>query len=701
MPAVKEQDDDGVGSSGTATATLATKATTAGNTIVVCRFGSHGATAGTLDTPTDDESNTYELISDNNANVAWNNYCQIWIARNISGGTSNNQITVTSGSTHGFGIYVSEWSGVSPYPAQLVESDIGSQGWGTSVASGGHVVSDQYDNLFISCLRLNNSRTITGAASYTEEFNSGPDYNYVHSYSAGNQETASYTFSTAAAYATTVLLRVENENVPLLIDYATGGGTPNYLTTVTIDSTDADAIITGAAYYDEADLLNCTDSQSNTYTELTNAANSLYHQQLYYTLAPTNNAALAVSFRKSTTFAATYPAGFAAAYKYVDSFDKQATNGAASGTTLKPGSVTPANDNSLIITGLCTDGATATIDTAFSLLGEVAYSASVNMGSHSAGLVLETAAATDPTWTQAASGPFSAAIAVFAPPGGAVDYPVAAVDGIDLSDSSQTWTGQQAVASDGIELSDSTTEVTSKLSEAVDGVTLSDSVQALSSLLAEATDSISLTDTSLSFAGFLTASIDSIITSDTVTPTTAIESIATDGVVFSESTTETKTVLSECVDGIIVTDVCVSSTAGTVFSVDGINTTDSSTTSLGLIGLSVDSIIVSDISTESTAKLAEAIDSVILVDSTSSIASLFAEAVDGIEVSDSVQSFENISRTVSDGIIVSDSSELISVILAILTGQILDVQDIEPEIKGNTITGSITDITSMELENDP
>lgn len=81
----------------------------------------------------------------------------------------------------------------------------------------------------------------------------------------------------------------------------------------------------------------------------------------------------------------------------------------SSTTTGTPGSVTPTNNGSLLITGVKSDnpGDIYTIGSSFTISGQTAFSTGVNFGGAAAYLVQTTAAASNPTWNVTPSGTFS------------------------------------------------------------------------------------------------------------------------------------------------------------------------------------------------------------------------------------------------------------------------------------------------------
>src|SRR5204863_2222713 len=79
----------------------------------------------------------------------------------------------------------------------------------------------------------------------------------------------------------------------------------------------------------------------------------------------------------------------------------------------QPGSVTPSQDNEVLVTGYGgdTNATTATIDSGFTVSDTFAYVGGSNMGGSAAYLIETTAGAKNPTWSAGVNGP--AIIATF------------------------------------------------------------------------------------------------------------------------------------------------------------------------------------------------------------------------------------------------------------------------------------------------
>lgn len=184
-------------------------------------------------------------------------------------------------------------------------------------------------------------------------------------------------------------------------------------TTSSINSTGADfAVIVGADYVNRHSTP--TDSKSNTYTDLT-AQNSITRGvRIHYSANPTVGSGHNATVATSTG----YPAASLHTYsgvKLASPFDQQngATNDGVGLTTISTGSVTPSEDNELVIAAHCYSSAGSTVPANYTQR----YSGAAD--AHSVGLqvvdwIQTTATATNPTMTNTpSSSQLAAAIATF------------------------------------------------------------------------------------------------------------------------------------------------------------------------------------------------------------------------------------------------------------------------------------------------
>lgn len=186
-------------------------------------------------------------------------------------------------------------------------------------------------------------------------------------------------------------------------------------TTVAIDTTGVKLLVVSGSVYDVAGGANLafTDSASNTWVKLTQRRHpTIFHtNQLAYVIAPTTSA----THTFTLTLASKYPAIFVAGYSHSGTilFDQEV--GATGTTPTSSGSVTPAKNNSLLVSGVAHDSETndATIDAGFTLRQQAQQINAQAVGGGIADLKQNTAAAINPAWTATGSTDMAVGVAVF------------------------------------------------------------------------------------------------------------------------------------------------------------------------------------------------------------------------------------------------------------------------------------------------
>lgn len=197
-----------------------------------------------------------------------------------------------------------------------------------------------------------------------------------------------------------------------LISSASGVGTSKTATTSSIDTTGANLIAVSLSTYSSNRTL--TDSKGNTWTPLTNKDGSNCHSQLFYCFNPTVGSGHTFTVSSAVPIYATI---CVQAWSGADTSPFDVENGAiaASGPTLQTGSVTPSQNNDLIVSGLCSYTGTGvhSIDSSFSVSNYKQFANGVNLGGGMGYLVQATAGAVNPMWSWTGTAQASATIATF------------------------------------------------------------------------------------------------------------------------------------------------------------------------------------------------------------------------------------------------------------------------------------------------
>ncbi len=140
--------------------------------------------------------------------------------------------------------------------------------------------------------------------------------------------------------------------------------------------------------------------------------------------------------------------GWQGSYTSGSSYDTLSAGGGnnGGGGTVQPGSVTPANDGSLIVAGLCTAGTPVSIDSSFSIIDQNAAGVpTVAYGFAAAALIQGAKTAVNPTWSGLVYNN-AASQAVYRP----ASYSSGSITGdAAWTEAQDIWSGAGAVAVDG------------------------------------------------------------------------------------------------------------------------------------------------------------------------------------------------------------------------------------------------------------
>ncbi len=187
----------------------------------------------------------------------------------------------------------------------------------------------------------------------------------------------------------------------------------NGVTTGAVDTTGADLLIINVGYYFPLGPVTVSDSKGNSWSALTAYGFSGGATNLFWSKPTSVGAGHTFSSNVSTTFPSIEVMAFSGSH--ATPLD-QATGAFDSVHTLQPGTITPTQDNELVITGLGHENNSAgavSVDGGFTGLIKQAYGSGTNEGSGMAYLIQTTAAAANPTWNYTADATAGAAIVSF------------------------------------------------------------------------------------------------------------------------------------------------------------------------------------------------------------------------------------------------------------------------------------------------
>jgi len=189
-------------------------------------------------------------------------------------------------------------------------------------------------------------------------------------------------------------------------------------TTSAINTTGANLLIVGVAWYNPSSPGALTDSKGNTWTPLTAQTGQNPDSQIFYCANPIVGSGHTFTY----TGVSIYSPICVSAYSGVaTSSPLDVQNGAGFSTSLnsQPGSVTPSANNALLVTftGANNSVASAVIDSSFTITDQIAGGGGNWFGAM-AYQIQTTATARNPSWTFNAVTTGASEIAVFKAPGG-------------------------------------------------------------------------------------------------------------------------------------------------------------------------------------------------------------------------------------------------------------------------------------------
>lgn len=185
-------------------------------------------------------------------------------------------------------------------------------------------------------------------------------------------------------------------------------------TTSSVDSTGGNLVVVAVSSYDLTSAPTVSDSKGNTYNALTARVYAGSHRvQLFYAENATVGSGHTFTVTGSTSYASISVNVFSGA-KSSGAFDQQ--NGAAGANSpASTGSVTPTEDNEVVVAGIALDSAPSglSINGGFSTPAVAYFAGGSAYGVGSAYLIQTTATAANPAWSWTGGSQEPTAIATF------------------------------------------------------------------------------------------------------------------------------------------------------------------------------------------------------------------------------------------------------------------------------------------------
>lgn len=183
-------------------------------------------------------------------------------------------------------------------------------------------------------------------------------------------------------------------------------------TTGSIDTSGASFLVLSVGWYVGGTAPTISDSKSNTWTALTQQSwGGVSANRLYYCASPSVGSGHTFTASGSSSYSSMCVLAFSGSH--ATPYDQENGSGATS-ATIQPGSITPPEDNCLVVSGVCpsdSSGAIA-INGGFTEY-DIPWVIGVNEGCGIGYLIQTTATAANPTWTMDASSFVTATSATF------------------------------------------------------------------------------------------------------------------------------------------------------------------------------------------------------------------------------------------------------------------------------------------------
>ncbi len=174
-------------------------------------------------------------------------------------------------------------------------------------------------------------------------------------------------------------------------------------TTDAIDTTGANLIVIGVTWYSQVQDMTLSDSKGNTWTPLTQVDKDDWTTQMFYAYAPTVGSGHTFTAGGSATYSTIEVSAWSGAAS--SPFDQQSTF-QTNGSSIQPGSITPTEDNELVVThfGQRDNANPGTVNSGYTITDAFG-----NLGGHALGgsmayIIQTSAAATNPTWSTDSGG---------------------------------------------------------------------------------------------------------------------------------------------------------------------------------------------------------------------------------------------------------------------------------------------------------
>jgi hypothetical protein len=192
-----------------------------------------------------------------------------------------------------------------------------------------------------------------------------------------------------------------------------------------VNTTGANLLVAVLSCFGATPSVTVSDSKSNTWTALTNYLGTDANVRIYYSVPSsvgTSHSFNAAQAGGATPFPSISVSAFSGAH--ATPYTSQVAGSGGTGTSRQPGSITPSEDNCLVISGVdFNTGTSPSINSSFTIGATSIYVSSYRLGGSIAYLIQTTATVVNPTWSWTGSVNNAASIAVFKSAAAIIKHP--------------------------------------------------------------------------------------------------------------------------------------------------------------------------------------------------------------------------------------------------------------------------------------
>lgn len=197
----------------------------------------------------------------------------------------------------------------------------------------------------------------------------------------------------------------------LIANTGAGSAAGNTITTSAIDTTGANLLVLSVSDSNSVAIGTVSDSKGNTWTPRTAYSGATARTKLFYVASPTVGSGHTFTYTVTGSFPTICVIAFAGAHATPYDTENGFAQTSSPGGTINPGSITPSEDNCVLVSSLMAldNNAGSTIDSGFTISNTVNFAGGAHYEGAMAYIIQTTATAKNPTWSGIETGALAAA----------------------------------------------------------------------------------------------------------------------------------------------------------------------------------------------------------------------------------------------------------------------------------------------------